>query len=259
MKMSVTEAGTLLPPTMRAWVRQHRGHWTSSLKFVDSHPSPTIPGPDSSDVIVRVTYTVLEYSIIHILPTLPVFPFTPPLIPEICVSGTVVVAGGKAPAELRKPGTKVLATTDPARMIFQGTGALAEFMRVKGDCAVPLFGAGEEDHESISMAEGAALISNGATALTMLKSAKIREGQRVLVNGASGSVGHITTQLCHARGAFVVGVASGGNEALVRTCGVDEVSDSQSRASVVILRSTTDVSCACSLWTTRSMTLCQTT
>ena len=45
----------------------------------------------------------------------------------------------------------------------------------------------------------------------------------MLVNGASGSVGSVLVQLCKIRGLTVVGVASGGNEAMVRGLGADEV------------------------------------
>ena len=45
----------------------------------------------------------------------------------------------------------------------------------------------------------------------------------MLVNGASGSVGAVLVQVCKIRGAKVVGVASGGNEEMVRGLGADEV------------------------------------
>lgn len=214
-----------MPPTMRAWVRQHRGHYKSSLKLVDSLPTPPIPGPDSSDIIVRVSYVALEFSIAHFMDVFPALPFAPPLVPELCVSGTVAVAGGKAPEELRQPGTRVLAMTDPMSMLFRGTGALKEYMRLPEVYVVPLSEPSTYvgEHLVLSLAQGAGLISNGSAAQATVRAAKVRSGQRVLVNGASGSVGHIAAQLCRARGAFVVGVASGANEALVRAYGIDEV------------------------------------
>ncbi|KAH7109322.1 hypothetical protein B0J13DRAFT_591270 [Dactylonectria estremocensis] len=224
---------------MRAWVRQHRGHYKSSLKLVDSIPTPPIPGPDSSDVIVRVSYVALEFSIAHFMGVFPTLPFAPPLVPELCVSGTVAVAGGKAPEELRQPGTRALAMTDPMSMLFRGTGALKEYMRLPEAYVVPLSEpstyVGEHDageHLVLSLAQGAGLISNGSAALATVRAAKVRSGQRVLVNGASGSVGHIAAQLCRARGAFVVGVASGANEALVRGYGIDEFVDYKKHASL---------------------------
>ncbi|RYP78199.1 hypothetical protein DL771_000676 [Monosporascus sp. 5C6A] len=235
--MARSEPTAPMPPTMRAWVRQHRGHYKSSLKLVDSLPTPPIPGPNSSDIIVRVSYVALEFSIIHFMGVFPALPFAPPLVPELCVSGTIAVAGGKVPEALRQPGTRVLAMTDPMSMMFRGTGALKEYMRLPEAYVVPLsepgvveHGAGE--HLVLSLAQGAGLISNGSTALAVVRAAKVRSGQRVLVNGASGSVGHIAAQLCRARGALVVGVASGANEALVRGYGIDEFVDYKKHASL---------------------------
>ncbi|XWW97945.1 hypothetical protein V2A60_005941 [Cordyceps javanica] len=228
--MAPSEPAAPMPPTMRAWVRQHRGHYKSSLKLVDSLATPSVPGPDSSDIIVRVSYVALEYSVAHFMGVIPALPFAPALIPELCVSGTVAVAGGKAPEGLRQPGTRVLAMTHPVSMLFCGTGALKEYMRLPAGYVAPLPGPGASkhgagEHQVLTLAQGAGLISNGSTALAAVRAAKVRSGQRVLVNGASGSVGHIAAQLCRARGAFVVGVASGANEALVRGYGVDEFVD----------------------------------
>ncbi|KAL0939181.1 uncharacterized protein CTRU02_205791 [Colletotrichum truncatum] len=204
---------------MRAWIRQHRGHYKSSLKLVDSLPTPPVPGPDSSDIIVHVSYVALEFSIAYFMDFFPSLQILPPLIPELCVSGTVASAGGKAPEGLRQPGTQVLAMTDPMSMVFCGAGALKEYMRLPEAYVVPLPKLNThvdehsaDGHPTLSLAQGAGLISNGSTAQATVRAAKVCSGQRVLINGASGSVGHIAAQLCRARGAFVVGVASGVNE-----------------------------------------------
>jgi NADPH:quinone reductase-like Zn-dependent oxidoreductase len=154
----------------------------------------------------------------NVLPaSLPPF-ITGPWIPELELSGEVVATGEGAPADVRTPGTTVTAFQAVPSMLA-GRGVLAEYVRLPGGNAVPIHVQRPED-----MAAASGINGCGSTALKMMRMAGLREGNTVLVNGASGSVGSVLVQLCKLRGVKVVGVASGANEEMVRGLGVDEVS-----------------------------------
>ena len=77
----------------------------------------------------------------------------------------------------------------------------------------------------LTFEQAAAVPMAGLTALFGMRVANVGPGQRVLVNGASGGVGHFAVQIATGLGAEVTGVCSGRNVELVRSLGADHVID----------------------------------
>jgi NADPH:quinone reductase-like Zn-dependent oxidoreductase len=98
-------------------------------------------------------------------------------------------------------------------------GCHAEFLVIRADGRVA------PKPANLSFEEAAAIPFGGMTALDFLRRGQVREGERVLVNGASGNVGSATVQLAKHLGAHVTAVCSAPNAALVRSLGADEAID----------------------------------
>lgn len=128
--------------------------------------------------------------------------------PGIDVAG-VVEAVGRNVAELQ-PGDEVFGEKSRSCAEYV-VGAESSFMsRLAGQTAI----------------EAAAIPVAGVTALQALRDkARLRAGQTVLVNGASGGVGTFAIQIAKAYGANVTGVTSTPNVELVRSLGADDVID----------------------------------
>jgi NADPH:quinone reductase-like Zn-dependent oxidoreductase len=124
----------------------------------------------------------------------------------------VIEAVGRAVTNW-KPGDEVLAFTGI------GMGCHAELKCVKASAALA------RKPASLSFEEAASLPFGGTTALEFLRRGKVKAGERVLVNGASGCVGTAAVQLAKHFGAHVTGVCSSANLELVRSLGADEVID----------------------------------
>ena len=120
-----------------------------------------------------------------------------------------VIAVGKGVTKF-KPGDQVFGVAP---------GSLAEYAWAR-EHRVALKPAG------ISYGEAAAIPVAAITALQSLRdTGKLKAGQTVLINGASGGVGTYGVQIAKALGAEVTAVCSGRNAELVRSLGADHVID----------------------------------
>ncbi|MCC6625568.1 MAG: NAD(P)-dependent alcohol dehydrogenase [Deltaproteobacteria bacterium] len=107
-----------------------------------------------------------------------------------------------------------------------GFGAHAEYRCLRAICHKPSRdGFVAAKPSAMSYDEAAGLPCGALTAQAFLRQAGLGRGQRVLVYGASGSVGTAAVQLARHLGAEVVGVCSTSNVELVRSLGASRVID----------------------------------
>ena len=98
-------------------------------------------------------------------------------------------------------------------------GAHAEFICMRESAALARMPAAMTFEEAAAVCDGAIL------ALNALRPADLQKGQRILIYGASGSIGTAAVQLARYFGADVTGVCNTKNAELVRSLGADEVID----------------------------------
>ncbi|HWJ52104.1 MAG TPA: NAD(P)-dependent alcohol dehydrogenase [Propionibacteriaceae bacterium] len=129
-------------------------------------------------------------------------------VPGTDIAGTVESVGPQVRS--LKPGDAVFGWC---------TGAFAEYARAPEDQLVP-------KPVNLTFEQAAAVGVSASTALQVLRDdAKVKPGQKVLINGASGGVGSFAVQIAKAFGAEVTGVCGTKNLELVRSIGADHVID----------------------------------
>lgn len=201
------------PTTMRAAFHERYG----SPEDVVSVRTVPVPAIGESDVLVRVGAASVNALDWHYVTGLPMFA-RPSLglrrpkrqIPGADVAGVVEAVGSR------------VSTLSPGDRVFGEVsgGAYAEYLVAPADWLVPI-------PEGVDVEQAATLGVAAETALQGLRDwGRLKPGQRVLVNGASGGVGTFAVQLAKALGAsHVTAVCSTGNVEAARRAGADRVVD----------------------------------
>ncbi len=176
------------------------------------------PIPQSNEILVRNYATTVTAADIMMRTGLPIVGrlYTGFRKPKRTILGFEfageVVATGNA-VSLFKVGDKVFGGTTKL-------GAYAEFICVNEKDVITTM------PDNISYAEAAPVNASAITVMNFLVGkGKIRKGQKVLINGASGALGTYAIQIAKHYGAEVTGVCSTQNIDLVKSLGADFVID----------------------------------
>ncbi len=176
------------------------------------------PVPDADQVLIRIHATTVNRTDCGFRSGQPVIvrAFSGLRRPKFRILGNefagVVEETGSAVTDL--------AVGDRVFGVDQDTfGANAEYTCVRQDAPLATM------PEGMSFEEGAAMCDGFILALTCLRGADLQRGQRILIYGATGSIGTAAVQLAHDMGAHVTAVADTRNLDLVRSLGADEVID----------------------------------
>ncbi|MFT3890973.1 MAG: NADP-dependent oxidoreductase [Anaerolineales bacterium] len=165
-----------------------------------------IPQPKAGEVLVRVhaaaiTRDELDWPVNRL-----------PATPSYEVSGVVAALGKNV--EGFTLGDEVFALT-----AFDRDGAAAEFVIVPQGLLA-------HKPKTLDHIQSAAIPMTALTAWQgLFEHGHLEKGQRVLIHGATGGVGHVAVQLARWCGAHVIGTVSSENVEIARNIGVTEIVD----------------------------------
>ena len=173
------------------------------------------PVPNEDEILVKIHATTVTRTDCGVRAAYPFFAraFTGLLRPRRKIAGMELageVAANGAGVEEFKVGDRVFG--------IKG-GANAEYVCVRESGPIARIPAGTSFEEAAAVADGA------CTALSCLRSAGALAGRKIVVYGASGSIGTAAVQWARYFDAHVTAVCNTKNVELVRSLGADEVVD----------------------------------
>jgi len=189
----------------------------------------TKPTPADNEILVRVEARSINFGDLFARRGVPSREFNMPFVlliptklifginkPNIRILGSeyagVVEAVGSAVSKF-KVGDEVYGYQG------QNMGANAEYLTVAEDATVA------HKPSNMSFEEATAVPYGAITAYHLLKKADLKEGKKILINGASGAIGAAAVQFAKLHGAEVTGVAGVKRLDYVRGLGADHVID----------------------------------
>jgi NADPH:quinone reductase-like Zn-dependent oxidoreductase len=185
-----------------------------------------IPSPNSGEVLIRIHAAGVNPHDYHVRSRFAYIPeeYRPPDLYSFPISmgwdlSGVIVEVGSGVTEFKK-GDEVYGLVGfPTGAPPEAGGAYAEYT------IAPVHHLAHKP-KSVDHIEAAGVPLAALTAWQALfERADLQSGQSVLVNGASGGVGHFAVQFAKSKGARVIGVTSGRNAKFVQELGVDEFID----------------------------------
>jgi NADPH:quinone reductase-like Zn-dependent oxidoreductase len=189
------------------------------------------PSPKDHEVLIRVHATSINYGDLAARNFRAISPsefnmlFVFWLLAKISFGlrkPNITILGSEFSGEIEAAGKKVK-TFKPGDAVFgylgQSMGAYAEYICLPEQSVMAIKPA------NITFEDAAVLPYGAIMALNLLRTANLRSGQKVLINGASGGIGSAAVQIAKNMGAEVTGVCGTLRLDFVRSLGADKVID----------------------------------
>lgn len=196
---------------MKAITRKQYGN--ADVLSIEEIPTPI---PKETEVLIRVHHATLNRTDCGVITGKPLvfrlfIGFKPSLVPGCDYAGEVVSVGTRVTKY--KPGDRVWGLND------QGLGSYAAYMTMAEDKFIALI------PDNISFQDAVACAEGGHYAINFINKVKLKSGDKVLVNGATGGIGIMAIQILKASGVYVTAVGNTKNIALLNSLGADKTYD----------------------------------